>query len=122
MEGYAVFAGTIEIVESVDGRFVVLFAWLRTVRCQKGKDRCNIRTAACGHPVDGAVDALVNFGAALEIRIVCSSWRKRIDWEARLVGCHVGDAVHLIDAKTIGGELSERSLTQVDGDVTIVVT
>ena len=46
MEGYAVFDGTVEIFESVDGRFVVLFAWFRTVRCKKGKDRCNIRTAA----------------------------------------------------------------------------
>ena len=106
----------------MDVHFVVLFAWGVTVRSQKGKDRCNIRTAACGQPVDGADDALVNFGAALEVRIVRSSWRKRINWEAQSVGCHVGDAVHLVEAKTIDGKLSERSLAQVDGDVTIVVT
>ena len=44
------------------------------------KYRIDVGMCAHGEPVDGANDALVDLGAALEIRVVHARWGKEVYW------------------------------------------
>ena len=54
----------------MDSSFVVLLMGRSLVRREKGKARGNIRPCACGEPVDGPNDALVDLCAEFNIGIV----------------------------------------------------
>ena len=75
MEGDTILTSTEEVLESMDGCFVVLSVWSVGIGGKKCEDRCNIWASARSQPVDGSDDALVDLGAAFEVRIIVSgSW------------------------------------------------
>ena len=77
--GDAVFAGAEQLLERMDCGFLVLLAWIGAILGTKGKYGSNIGACACGKPVDGAENALVYLGAALQIRVVLVWWGERVD-------------------------------------------
>ena len=91
------------------------------VRREKGKTRGNIRQCACGKPVDGPNDSLVDLRAAFEIGIVRRWGRDRINRHARPVGCHIWNGIHLFDAKSVRVKFVEGCLCEVDGKAAVVV-
>ena len=64
---------------------------------------------------------MVDFCAALEVQVICFRWRQGIDWKAEAVGGHVGNAVHLVNAESVGGKFGESRLAKVDRDMTITM-
>ena len=70
VEGYAVFTYQVEIFEGMHTHFVVLVAGRILIGGQEDKAWSNIRACTGGEPIDGADNALVDFGATLEVRVV----------------------------------------------------
>ena len=70
MVGDSVFVGAKEILEGVDVSLIVVLARCHVVGGEKSKARANVWASARGKPVDTSDDALIDFGAAFQIRIV----------------------------------------------------
>ena len=98
----------------------MLVSWALLVGCEKGKDGRHVRAGACGELVDGAHDTLVDLGATFAIWVrVFGDWNG-VDGKARAPWGHVGDLVHDVDAKMVGGLLCKSGLGKVHGHVAVL--
>ena len=82
MEGDAVFAGTVEVLEDMEGSFIVLMARIGIVGCEECKSGGHIWASAGGQPIDATNNTLIAFSAAFEVGIGWIWGRNGIDRNA----------------------------------------
>ena len=121
MVAEAILGGAVEVLDGVDGRFVVLFAGRSAITGEEGVDWGDIRSGACCEPVDATNNTLVDLGAAREIGVVGGGGGDQVDGEPRAIGSHVGHAGHLVHAESVSNILDEGGLREMDGEVSVVM-
>ena len=101
-----------EMIENVKGRLVVLMVGRIRIRAKKGECRRNTWLSACSKPVDTPNNALITFLVPFEIRLLGIRWEKQVNGHARLVGCHGGDWMKLINSKAMSHVVGEGYLRE----------
>ena len=119
--GDAVLAGAVEVLEAVESREIMLVRGGLVIRGEEGESRRNVGASGCREPVDGANDALVDFGTALEIWVGGIGSSDRIDGETGTPRSHVGNLFHFVDAKTVSSMFGECCLSDVNGNSVVVL-